>query len=56
MPSGKSDRYSRCNDFDETKLGVNVRGLGFTGYQMENKLRKEYNIQVEMSDIIIFWP
>ncbi len=40
-----------CNDFDETKLGVNVRGLGFTGYQMENKLRKEYNIQVEMSDI-----
>lgn len=40
-----------CNDFDETKLGVNVIGLGFTGYQMENKLRKEYNIQVEMSDI-----
>lgn len=40
-----------CYDFDETKLGVHVRGLGYTGYQMESKLRKEYNIQVEMSDL-----
>ena len=40
-----------CHDFDETKLGINVRGLGYTGYQMEVKLRKEYNIQVEMSDL-----
>ena len=40
-----------CFDFDETKLGINVRGLGYTGYQMESKLRKEYNIQVEMSDL-----
>jgi arginine decarboxylase len=40
-----------CFDFDETKLGVNVRGIGYTGYQMEFKLRKEYNIQIEFSDM-----
>lgn len=40
-----------CYDFDETKLGINVRGLGYTGYQMESKLRKEYNIQIELSDL-----
>ncbi|RCX20939.1 arginine decarboxylase [Anaerobacterium chartisolvens] len=40
-----------CHDFDETKLGINVRGLGYTGYQMEAKLRKEYNIQIELSDL-----
>ena len=42
---------SGCYDFDETKLGINVRGLGYTGYQMDKKLRKEYNIQMELSDI-----
>jgi arginine decarboxylase len=40
-----------CYDFDETKLSINVRGLGFSGYQMESKLRKEYNIQIELSDL-----
>jgi arginine decarboxylase len=40
-----------CCDFDETKLGINVCGLGLTGFQMEPKLRNEYNIQVELSDI-----
>ena len=40
-----------CSDFDETKLGINVRGLGYTGYQMESKLRREYNIQIELSDM-----
>ncbi len=40
-----------CFDFDETKLGINVSGLGYTGYQMESKLRKEYNIQIELSDL-----
>lgn len=42
---------SGCYDFDETKLGINVAGLGYTGYEMEAKLRKEYNIQIELSDI-----
>lgn len=40
-----------CHDFDETKLGICVSGLGYTGYEMEAKLRKEYNIQIEMSDL-----
>lgn len=40
-----------CFGFDETKLGINVRNLGYTGYEMENKLRKEYNIQVELADL-----
>lgn len=40
-----------CTDFDETKLSINVRGIGLSGYQMETRLRKEYNIQVELSDI-----
>jgi len=40
-----------CFDFDETKLGINVLGLGYTGYEMEAKLRKEYNIQIELSDL-----
>ena len=40
-----------CFDFDETKLGINVRGLGYTGYEMESILRKKYNIQIELSDI-----
>ncbi len=38
-------------DFDETKLGINVKGLGYTGYEMETKLRREYNIQIELSDL-----
>ncbi|KMT22151.1 aminotransferase class I/II-fold pyridoxal phosphate-dependent enzyme [Clostridium cylindrosporum] len=40
-----------CFDFDETKLGINVRRLGFTGYEIEALLRKEYNIQIELADI-----
>lgn len=40
-----------CFDIDETKLGINVSGLGFTGYQMEFALRREYNIQIELSDL-----
>lgn len=40
-----------CFDFDETKLAINVRKLGYTGYEIEKKLRKEYNIQIELADI-----
>jgi arginine decarboxylase len=40
-----------CFDFDESKLGVNVRRLNYSGYQIENLLRSNYLIQVEMSDI-----
>ncbi len=40
-----------CCDFDETKLGVNVKNTGYTGYQVEVLLREKFNIQVEMSDL-----
>lgn len=40
-----------CYGFDETKLGVNVKRLNYSGYQVENKLRKEYGIQIELSDL-----
>ncbi len=40
-----------CADFDETKLGVNIRKLGYTGYEAESVLREKFNIQVEMSDL-----
>jgi arginine decarboxylase len=40
-----------CADFDETKLGIHVGRLGYTGYQVEAILREKYNIQVEMSDL-----
>lgn len=40
-----------CADFDETKLGINIRKIGYTGYQMEAILREKYSIQVEMSDL-----
>lgn len=40
-----------CFDFDETKLGINVFNTGLTGCQVEQILRQEYNIQVELSDL-----
>lgn len=40
-----------CADFDETKLGIHVRKLGLTGYQIERILRERYKIQIEFSDI-----
>ncbi|MEL7596766.1 MAG: aminotransferase class V-fold PLP-dependent enzyme, partial [Clostridiaceae bacterium] len=38
-------------NFDETKLGVCVKGLGITGFQAYDILRDEYNIQVELGDV-----
>jgi lysine decarboxylase len=35
---------------DPTRLVVDVRKTGFTGYEMERILRREYRIQVEMAD------
>ena len=43
--------WAGCFDFDETKLGVNVRNTGYTGYQIEGMLRESFNIQVEMADL-----
>ncbi|HEX3010492.1 MAG TPA: aminotransferase class I/II-fold pyridoxal phosphate-dependent enzyme [Syntrophomonadaceae bacterium] len=40
-----------CFDFDETKLSIHVRNLGYTGYQIERILREQHRIQMEFSDI-----
>ena len=40
-----------CFDFDESKLGINIHCAGFTGYQLEARLRQDYNIQMELSDL-----
>ncbi|OIJ17698.1 arginine decarboxylase [Anaerobacillus alkalidiazotrophicus] len=38
-------------DFDPTKMIISVRNLGITGYEVEVWLRKNYNIEVELSDL-----
>lgn len=38
-------------DFDPTKLLIHVWELGLTGFEVENWLRQEANIEVEMSDL-----
>ncbi|MCY6371458.1 aminotransferase class I/II-fold pyridoxal phosphate-dependent enzyme [Clostridium ganghwense] len=36
---------------DETKLGICVKGLGLTGFEVHDLLMNEYNIQVIMGDM-----
>ncbi|KJS80182.1 MAG: arginine decarboxylase [Peptococcaceae bacterium BICA1-8] len=36
---------------DPTKLVVNVRDLGFSGFEIEKILRKKHHIQLELSDL-----
>ncbi len=38
-------------DFDETKLGINFRHLGLTGFEVYDLLIDVYNIQVELGDM-----
>ncbi|MCT4509548.1 MAG: aminotransferase class I/II-fold pyridoxal phosphate-dependent enzyme [Tepidibacter sp.] len=38
-------------NFDETKLGVCVKNIGMTGFEVYDVLRDEYNIQVELGDV-----
>ncbi|MBP1761746.1 MAG: arginine decarboxylase [Firmicutes bacterium] len=40
-----------CFAFDESKLSVHVRNLGYTGYQIERILRERHRIQIEFADI-----
>lgn len=37
--------------FDLTKLVINVSKTGMTGYEVMRRLRKEYNVQLEMADL-----
>jgi arginine/lysine/ornithine decarboxylase len=38
-------------DIDPTKMAVTVKGLGYTGYEASEILRRRYNIQVELADL-----
>ncbi|MDQ2865895.1 MAG: aminotransferase class I/II-fold pyridoxal phosphate-dependent enzyme [Candidatus Eremiobacteraeota bacterium] len=38
-------------DIDPTKITVRVTGLGYTGYEASDLLRRRYNIQVELADL-----
>lgn len=38
-------------DLDPTKISVRVTGLGYTGYEASELLRRRYNIQVELADL-----
>lgn len=37
--------------YDETRIVITVKGLGYTGYEAEQILRMRYNVQVEMADL-----
>ena len=37
-------------DYDETKIVVHTGGLGLTGFEVYDRLRAEYNIQVELAE------
>ncbi|WP_222927668.1 aminotransferase class I/II-fold pyridoxal phosphate-dependent enzyme [Biomaibacter acetigenes] len=41
---------------DPTKLCINVKELGITGFAASKILRGKFHIQVELSDFTIFWP
>lgn len=44
-------QHPGCFTLDPTKIVVNVRALGLSGYEVEKILRKKYRIQVELSDL-----
>lgn len=38
------------NEYDKTKIFVESKSIGLTGYELEEILRNDYNIQVELSN------
>lgn len=40
-----------CYEYDPTKLCINVRALGISGFEMERILRQGFHIQVDLSDL-----
>jgi len=37
--------------YDETRIVITVKGLGYTGYEADEILRKRYNVQIELADL-----
>ncbi|MFA4884735.1 MAG: aminotransferase class I/II-fold pyridoxal phosphate-dependent enzyme [Desulfotomaculaceae bacterium] len=50
-PDKKYFEQSGYFSFDDTKLLVNVRKLGLTGYEVEEILARDYNILIELADM-----
>ncbi len=46
----KSILSDKLHNFDETKIGINLHGLGLTGFEGYDILREKYNIQMELAD------
>lgn len=44
-------QYTANCALDPTKIVINVRDLGLSGYEVEKILRQQYRIQVELSDL-----
>ncbi len=40
-------------DYDDTKIVVKVNGLGLTGFQVYNILKKDYNVQAELAETYV---
>ncbi len=54
---GKEILKDGIYDLDLTKITVNTKNIGLTGFEVEEILNKEYNIEIELSDsynILIF--
>ncbi|MFZ5985581.1 MAG: aminotransferase class I/II-fold pyridoxal phosphate-dependent enzyme [Bacillota bacterium] len=46
-----SDGEIKTGEVDKTRVVINVRSIGRSGYEVEDILRSRYNIQVEMADL-----
>ena len=46
----KNEHIKIYNDDDITKLFISSKELGITGYELDEMLRINYNIQVELSN------
>jgi arginine decarboxylase len=46
-----SEKLIMMGKLDKTRLVINTKNIGKTGFEVERILRQEHNIQVEMSDI-----
>ena len=45
------EQTSGCQKYDITKVTINLKSLGLSGYDMERILRRDYKIQVELADL-----
>ncbi len=50
MDKSYCDRPGRF-DFDETKLVINISGLGKSGFDIFSEIRKKFNIQLELAEV-----